>query len=96
MLIFEHYEEKNKAEWKKENKDRRGGRSGTRRRIRNKRTVTMWRTRRSETRRIMSVKVRERRRETKGDGNRRRTRGSTKTRRRARTRNRNRRSRGTG
>jgi len=52
MLIFEHYEEKNKAELKKGNKDRRGGRSGTRRIIRNKRTVTMWR-RRSVTRRIM-------------------------------------------
>lgn len=52
MLIFERYEEKNKAELKKGNKDRRGGRSGTRRIIRNKRTVTMWR-RRSVTRRIM-------------------------------------------
>jgi len=41
MLIFEHYEENYKAEWKKGNKDRRGGRSGTRRRIRNKRTVTI-------------------------------------------------------
>jgi hypothetical protein len=53
MLIFEHYEEKNKAEEKKEDKDRRGGKSGTRRRIRSKRTLTMWRTRRSVTRGIM-------------------------------------------
>lgn len=52
MVIFEHYEEKNKAEWKKWNKDRRGGRSGTRRRIRKKRTVTVWK-RKSVTRRIM-------------------------------------------